>query len=530
MAPPQHSHEKPRSRRWSITGRLFEKRKSVTEPFQVPGSQPSSISSSYKNTNSNIVGANSGVNGGSWEGSESNFGGRALNNGGDFIHTNTASNQQGLQNNNNNYTNNTSATGSISSQSSNGNNGGTGGPDSKNTSPPDSNGSSRRSSLADLPKAILSSFRRSSVVGSGDTTSALAAASFAPMAFIGAGNIVSGDAIVEEDEDEDEDENRTPRSLMAIPRPPPLNPHISRPLPKSILKKRPSEVDPTTAAAAGDAAASSGDTSDSASTKAATADANATSGQHDGAVDQTMSSESVHPMATADMDVMDINLLTPTDHRARLLTSSPPPGHPPQHLVNRIDKNPMLMGGAGSPIPSNNSDSVSSSSKMQQQSSSMSLSQSQSQGAALPPDFTPGVQSNSSKDRGGERAQGTVGDYMSQDELLTQQMIGISSRAQDIAKQYYSNTNNQTSTGRTLAPIASTAADSVRRRRSINFRETVEIIPAHRKGEYNRQSDKHATFKILTPDMKSEIRDELNTYKMREMAVHVESMANTAFH
>ncbi|OAQ25316.1 hypothetical protein K457DRAFT_53769, partial [Linnemannia elongata AG-77] len=73
------------------------------------------------------------------------------------------------------------------------------------------------------------------------------------------------------------------------------------------------------------------------------------------------------------------------------------------------------------------------------------------------------------------------------------------------------------------------AAAGAARRRSINFLETVEIIPVHRKSDYNRQSDKHATFKILTPDMKSEIRDELNTYKMREMAVHVESMANTAF-
>ncbi|OAQ31706.1 hypothetical protein K457DRAFT_51665, partial [Linnemannia elongata AG-77] len=65
--------------------------------------------------------------------------------------------------------------------------------------------------------------------------------------------------------------------------------------------------------------------------------------------------------------------------------------------------------------------------------------------------------------------------------------------------------------------------------RTIGFTDTIEIIPAHRKTEYNRRSDKYATFKNLTPDLKSEIRDELNTYKMREMAVHVESMGNTAF-
>ncbi|KAG0283430.1 hypothetical protein BGZ96_012202 [Linnemannia gamsii] len=534
--PPQQSHEKSRSRRWSITGRFFEKRKSVTEPFNVPGSQPSNLSSSYKSTNSNIVG-DSGVWGGSWGGPESNIGGRASDNGGSFNHTNNA----GHQNHNINTTNNTSATGSISPQSSNGGNGGTGETDSKNTSPPGSNGSSRRSSLADLPKAILSTFRRSSVVGPGDATSALAAAACASMAVIGVGSTGAGagagDTIAEEDEDQDE--YRAPRTLMAIPRAPPQNSHITRPMPKSILKKRPSETDPAiaaAAAAAGDATASYRDAAESALTEAAAVDANTTSnaisGQHDEAFDQTtMSSESVHPMATADMDVSDINLLTPTDHRARLLTSSPPPSHPQQHLVNKPDKNPKLIGGAGSPKPSNNSDSVSSNNKMQQQSSSISPSQSQTQGAAFPPDFTPGVQSNTSKGRGGERSQGTVEDHISQDELLTQQMLGIGSRAQDLANQYYSNnTNNQTSTARTLAPIASTTTDAGGRRRSINFRETVEIIPAHRKGEYNRQSDKHATFKILTPDMKSEIRDELNTYKMREMAVHVESMANTAFH
>ncbi|KAG0253041.1 hypothetical protein DFQ27_007709 [Actinomortierella ambigua] len=77
------------------------------------------------------------------------------------------------------------------------------------------------------------------------------------------------------------------------------------------------------------------------------------------------------------------------------------------------------------------------------------------------------------------------------------------------------------------AAAAAAAAATARR---IGFLSTVEIIPAHRKSEYNRRSDKNATFKVLTPDMKGEIRDELNAYKMREMAVHVESMGNTAFH
>ncbi|KAF9151569.1 hypothetical protein BG015_006513 [Linnemannia schmuckeri] len=572
LAPPQHTHEKPRSRRWSITGRFFEKRKSVTEPFYAPGgAQPSSFSSSYKSTNSNIVGSAEGGcgtgKGDSLGGPESSFGGRANNNGGNFNHINNTSTHQGHlnnNNNNNNHNNNiinnnintntdnhnnnnnnnsttTAASASTNSQSSN--NGETGGTDSKNNSPPGSNANSRRSSLADLPKAILSSLRRSSLVGPGDAGSVMTAACAASMTNSGTGQ-GQGQGGTIADEGEDQDENGTPRVVMAVPKAPPQDPHISRPPPKSILKKRSSEGNLTTAAAAaggdsaaGGTAASTEETSPSAAAAAAGANATASANndQQRASADRTISSETVHPMATADMNVTDINLLTPTDHRARLLTHSPPPNHPQQHLVTEYfdkDSNPTLMGGAGSPMPSNNSDSVNSSSNNKVQQGSVSSSSSSSQGAAFPPDFTPGVQSNSYyKDRGGERSQGSVGDFVSQDELLTQQMIGISSRAQDLANQYYgTNTNNQTSATRPSAPIATAAAGASGKRRSINFLETVEIIPAHRKGEYNRQSDKHATFKILTPDMKSEIRDELNTYKMREMAVHVESMANTAFH
>ncbi|KAF9537699.1 hypothetical protein EC957_007802 [Mortierella hygrophila] len=537
LAPPQHSLEKPKSRRWSLTGRFFEKRKSITEPFHVPGgAPPSSFSSSYKNTNANIV---SGADG--KEGQESGLGGRARNNGGNFDHTSNTSNH----NNNNTMTASTMGAGSINSQSSSETGGG--GTDSKNSSPPGSNGNSRRSSLADLPKAILSSLRRSSLVGPGEACNVMAAVA-ASMGSIGAGQ-GAGDTIIEEDEDLDED-GGVPKVWMALPKAPPHDPHTSRPPPKSILKKRPSETNLATADAAGvdsasaGATASTGDAAADDTSATSTANANATNDQQP---DQALSSESVHPMATADMDVTNIDLFAPTDHRARLLTHSPPPTHPQQHLVNdNADKSPILIGGAGSPMPSNNSDSVSSNNSNDNNSNNndknkvQQVAVSSSQGAALPPDFTPGVQSNSYyKDRGGERGQGAVGDYISQDELLTQQMMGISSRAQDLAKQYYgtntntnntNNTNNQTSsTAHTLAPIASAAAGAGRKR-SIYFLETVEIIPAHRKSDYNRQSDKHATFKILTPDMKSEIRDELNTYKMREMAVHVESMANTAFH
>ncbi|KAF9140891.1 hypothetical protein BG015_001474 [Linnemannia schmuckeri] len=96
---------------------------------------------------------------------------------------------------------------------------------------------------------------------------------------------------------------------------------------------------------------------------------------------------------------------------------------------------------------------------------------------------------------------------------------------------YYGSMRNSSKTSESAVEgILSDNGISHHRSRTIGFTEMIEIIPAHRKSEYNRRSYKHATFKNLTPDLKSEIRDELNTYKMREMAVHVESMGNTAFH
>ncbi|KAF9405457.1 hypothetical protein BGZ94_003531 [Podila epigama] len=152
-----------------------------------------------------------------------------------------------------------------------------------------------------------------------------------------------------------------------------------------------------------------------------------------------------------------------------------------------------------------------------------------SHGAAFPPDFTPGVQSNSYKDRGGERSQGLVLDtpvtLLQQYQDSMQDPFSSPSSYSNVFGQPYGNDSYNNN-----SHAAAAAAALMARRRSINFRETIEIIPAHRKADYNRRSDKYATFKILTSDMKSEIREELNSYKMREMTVHIESMNNTAFH
>ncbi|KAG0097926.1 hypothetical protein BGZ93_001617 [Podila epicladia] len=195
-----------------------------------------------------------------------------------------------------------------------------------------------------------------------------------------------------------------------------------------------------------------------------------------------------------------------------------------------------------------------------------------SHGAAFPPDFTPGVQSNSYQDRGGERSQGEILDHLHESFPPQQYFYGGESveHSQQQQQQQGATFRYQSSQISLDGPFASSEAlvlsdqegpdhdygqvesggpvsvdgygptngmgssgvlsGNGMNRRCINFLDTIEIIPAHRKSDYNRRSDKNATFKILTADMKSEIREELNSYKMREMAVHIESMGNTAFH
>ncbi|KAI8833931.1 hypothetical protein BC829DRAFT_371929 [Chytridium lagenaria] len=64
----------------------------------------------------------------------------------------------------------------------------------------------------------------------------------------------------------------------------------------------------------------------------------------------------------------------------------------------------------------------------------------------------------------------------------------------------------------------------------LHFNETVEVLPTFRKSEYNRKPDGNSTFRKLTPQMKVQIREELNTFKKNEMSVHEESLRNTCFH
>ncbi|KAG0281212.1 hypothetical protein BGZ96_001257, partial [Linnemannia gamsii] len=337
----------------------------------------------------------------------------------------------------------------------------------------------------------------------------------------------------------------------------------------------------------------------------------------------------VHPMAGNDRQVR--GLLRATEHRARLETSSPIPSHP-QLMKSRQQKQsqlsmrrtsastPVLGGiqrlqytttpahytGYGSygekNVVNTTTTTTPATGMLPKFGSTVELDDrylTHSGGAAFPPNFTPGMQSNVYQDRGGEHSQGKVLDsrmmemdpsFSLQGATLPSPPVAVAAAAASAAHgfQYqlsHSQANDQhhySGTGGTYAghdqnssmmdgphqPMAMTEMHEItigygysneeyshgssmrsdsginestmgilsgngishHRTRTIGFVDTIEIIPAHRKSEYNRRSDKYATFKILTPDLKSEIRDELNVYKMREMAVHVESMGNTAFH
>ncbi|KAJ3094723.1 hypothetical protein HDU97_007641 [Phlyctochytrium planicorne] len=68
--------------------------------------------------------------------------------------------------------------------------------------------------------------------------------------------------------------------------------------------------------------------------------------------------------------------------------------------------------------------------------------------------------------------------------------------------------------------------DELQESHILHFNETVEVLPTFRKSEYNRKPDGNATFRKLTPQMKVQIREELNTFKKSEMSVHEEFSPN----
>jgi hypothetical protein len=209
-----------------------------------------------------------------------------------------------------------------------------------------------------------------------------------------------------------------------------------------------------------------------------------------------------------------VNLENIAPHRAKLETHSPTPS-PSQHHPFQLEKAVPIHGGGGNeqvPIGGPGSPPHDVLTNGAKEDPKEVVDSSPRGDSAIPSEVTPEVQSNLYRtgQLGSEKPRREQ--ELSQAEMLDMEMKSISTR------------DSKGNQGR-----QSTQQEG-RRRRSINFMDTIEIIPAHRKSDYNRESDKHATFRMLTPDLKSEIRDELNTYKLREMPVHVDSMRNTAFH
>ncbi|KAF9111988.1 hypothetical protein BGX27_004169 [Mortierella sp. AM989] len=395
--------------------------------------------------------------------------------------------------------------------------------------------SSHRSSLADHTRSLISSLRRASFVDpppSNNTGNhvAMAAATAAVSASIAAAmgtspKAANGSNYSSGGEDFDDDagpdnyyasvdrgwigENRY--VTMAIPKAPPMEPLAlsKRPPPKSILKKRSSDTN----------ANSTGNTFTIVAPTPSIAGASSTA-------PSIFESGNVHPMAAVDENSQDNAPFTlPTERRAKLVTNSPPPNHPQQQLPSPTfdypDNEPL------NPLDETPND------RSKQDSSNLSVSESDDtngkvqdsyttqKGVSTPSEYKPGMQSNSSRNRGD--------DDISQAEMLNNEMMNVGARAQDHARRYYGGSSDD----RRCRAVASNDSGEMapgQRKRSIGFKDRIEIIPAHRKADYNRQSDMNVTFRLLTPDMRSDIRDELNTYKMREMAVHIDSMNNTAFH
>ncbi|KAF9905834.1 hypothetical protein EC991_001239 [Linnemannia zychae] len=600
---PSPTKEK-RSRRWSLGGRFFEKRKSVTQPFNnIPGS-----STSYNNTNHHQQQTPPRIN-------------TAYNNNGKAPYSDDQQQQR------------------ISPVRS----GGSSGSGGSNGSGHSDGSGNRRSSLADIPKAILSSFRRGSHSSPSETVNKEPTSnnSGVPASVRQQQQADDFDSHTTDDDDdndstaapgaEDDQEDVTivqqkqqendfqpatatiltanglMQATMAVPKSPPSASISNASSVKSILKKR-SSSSPSPPPSAQ---------------------------QHQNTplsrVQQQPSSNQSNSFVRKAGDDGQMNgSLRANDHRARLETSSPVPSLPHFHHHGRQQQQQQqqqqsMLSPGWTPAPGGTqplqypttpahytgygtygeksvaTPSTTAAFTLPTKSTIEFMEDRQMPygGAAFPPDFTPGIQSNVYQDRGGERSQGQVLDYriMEMDPSFSFQGAstipdlavaaaassngyGYQYRGSSFAPQAYSQSyygydgqasflmddqrlmsttmlqerdgygpssysysgsyfpspmrnlsyGTNYSSNRNSHGILLTGNGIPHRFKTIAFTDTIEIIPAHRKSEYNRRSDKYATFKNLTPDLKSEIREELNSYKMREMAVHVESMGNTAFH
>ncbi|RUS14233.1 hypothetical protein BC937DRAFT_94151 [Endogone sp. FLAS-F59071] len=80
-------------------------------------------------------------------------------------------------------------------------------------------------------------------------------------------------------------------------------------------------------------------------------------------------------------------------------------------------------------------------------------------------------------------------------------------------------------------PIPTSPGVESPRQRSLFFDSTPPaVIPAYSPTKYNRRPERGFTYLRLTPKLRDEIVEELNTFKREEMRVHSESAGMTAFH
>lgn len=64
---------------------------------------------------------------------------------------------------------------------------------------------------------------------------------------------------------------------------------------------------------------------------------------------------------------------------------------------------------------------------------------------------------------------------------------------------------------------------SLKQSKILFFSDEIEVAATYKKTEYNRRPEEDSTFKRLTPQLKNQIREELNTFKKNEMVVHEDS-------
>lgn len=74
-----------------------------------------------------------------------------------------------------------------------------------------------------------------------------------------------------------------------------------------------------------------------------------------------------------------------------------------------------------------------------------------------------------------------------------------------------------------------TTTTNTTKKKSISFNSVIKLHETFSAADYDRRCDTSATCQKLTPVLALNIKEELNTYKLNEMFVHLDSRQNTHF-